>query len=149
MTLDGAVTLERVAAPGNLYRAWEAVRDRAVVDGTPSAAFLAFSRDPAAHLGAIAEELLSGRFRPAPLNRVEIPKRWGGMRQLAISTIRDRVVERAVHQVLEPALDPTFTPWSFGYRPGLGVRDAVAAVIEEREAGGSWALRCDFARCFD
>jgi CRISPR-associated protein Cas1 len=144
-----APSLEGVFEPDNLYRAWELVRDRATLDGTPSAGVAIISRDPAATLVTLAEELGRQTYSPAPLLRVEIPKPAGGVRRLSIPAVRDRIVERAVHQALEPAIDPLLTPWSFGYRAGLGVREAIAAVCEERAEGALWVARCDFADCFD
>jgi RNA-directed DNA polymerase len=46
---------------------------------------------------------------------VEIPKPGGGTRQLGIPTVVDRLVQQAILQVLEPILDPAFSPSSFGF----------------------------------
>ncbi|KXK58998.1 hypothetical protein AWW66_26575 [Micromonospora rosaria] len=83
------------------------------------------------------------------MTRVSIPKPDGGIRSLAIGAIEDRIVERAVLDVLDPVVDPTLSPWSFAYRRGLGVRDAVRALAEARESGLAFVVRCDIDDCFD
>ena len=70
---------------------------------------------------ALGEAIRTGRYRPGPHREVRIPKGPGrGMRTLRIRNVEDRVVERAIVQVVQPFLDPTFAPASFGYRPGAG-----------------------------
>jgi RNA-directed DNA polymerase len=71
-----------------------------------------------AHWAVIKEDLLAGRYEPAPVRGVEIPKPGGGMRQLGIPTVMDRLIQQAMHQVLMPLFDPGFSNWSYGFRPG-------------------------------
>jgi CRISPR-associated protein Cas1 len=115
----------------------------------PSRGLLLFGRDPARNLLQLSEELLGGLFAAGHLRRVDLPKDGGGTRRLEIPTVRDRVVERAIYQVLEPVLDPEFTPMSFAYRRGTGVKDAVAALVAAREEGAGWVVLTDFHECFD
>jgi CRISPR-associated protein Cas1 len=65
-----------------------------------------------------------------------------------VPTVRDRVVERAVLAALTPVIDPWLGPWSFAYRPGLGVSDAVQELARLREQGLTWVARADVADCF-
>ncbi|REH47336.1 reverse transcriptase (RNA-dependent DNA polymerase) [Kutzneria buriramensis] len=77
-----------------------------------------------------------------------IPKAEGGHRVLRVPTVRDRIVERAVLSQLRPHLDPVLGPSSYGFRPGLGVVDAVQALVRLREEGFGWVLRTDLHDCF-
>jgi CRISPR-associated protein Cas1 len=132
-----------------LVDAWQEVRDRAMADGQPDAEVQEFERDALRRLGELAARLATGEWEPEPARRVEIPKASGGVRRLAVPTVADRVVERALLEVLDAVIDPTLLPWSFAYRRGLGVNDAVAALTEARDTGATWVARADIDDCFD
>ena len=84
------------------------------------------------------------RYRPGPHREVEIPKGPGrGMRTLRIRNVEDRVVERAIVQVVQPFLDPMFAAGSFGYRPGRGREHALAYAEAKADANGSWVWVLD------
>jgi CRISPR-associated protein Cas1 len=132
-----------------LREAWDDVHAAARSDGEPLSPGLAdFARDPDSRLAGLAVALAEDRYRPARLARVEIPKADGGVRELHIPPVRDRVLERAVLTLLTPVLDPLLGPASFGYRPGLGVVDAVQEVADLRDDGLVWAVRADVDECF-
>lgn len=80
---------------------------------------------------------------------MEIPKASGGVRVLGVPSLADRIVERALLQVVDAVIDPLLLPWSFAYRRGLGVRDALAALAEARDEGLPWVARADIDDCFD
>ena len=138
-----------VTDPVNLYAAWEAVRAGDMADAIPSVQASRFAADLTGNIARIAEELEGGTYAPGPLQRIDLPKRNGGVRRLRVPSIRDRVAERAVGQVVAPLLDPSLTPWSFAYRAGLGVRDAIRTLAALRDEGAAWVVRGDFADCFD
>ena len=79
------------------------------------------------HKETLIASLRDGSYRPQPVRRADIPKPGGGMRQLGIPTVIDRLVQQAILQVLEPLLDPTFSASSYGFRPGRGAHGALAA----------------------
>ena len=119
-----------------LTRAWERVFKKDSQDGELSSGVERFSEDAEARLAALLAELADGSYRPRTLTRIAIPKK-GGQRFLDIPPVRDRIVERAILEHLTPRLDPLFGCSAYGYRPGLGVADAVAEVVRLREEGCS------------
>ena len=103
----------------------EANRGAPGVDGMRTEALRPYLR---AHWGRLKQELLEGRYRPQPVKRVEIPKPDGGVRELGIPTVVDRFVQQLVLQVMEPLYEPTFSPHSYGFRPGKSARSGGAGV---------------------
>ena len=70
-------------------------------------------------------------------------------RPLAISAIRDRVVQAALKIVLEPVFEVDFLPCSFGFRPGRSAHDALQVVIDEAWRGRRWVVETDIASFLD
>ena len=85
-------------------------------------------------LPKLADELLSGTYRPGMIRRVWIPKS-GGRRGLGIPNVIDRMVQEATLQVLEPLYEPTFHPNSHGFRPDRSCHTAIAQAVEYLEMG--------------
>jgi RNA-directed DNA polymerase len=101
-------------------------------------------------LDELAAELAEGRYRPMPARGVMIPKpgRPDEYRPLAISAVRDRIVQAALKIVLEPVFEADFLPCSFGFRPRRSVHDALQVVIDEAWRGRRWVVETDIASCF-
>ena len=117
------------------------------VDGMTVEQLMPFCRE---HWARIREELLSGRYVPQPVRRVEIPKPGGkGTRMLGIPTVLDRMIQQALVQVMQPIFDPTFSDGSFGFRPGRGAHDAVGRAREHIAAGYRWVVDLDLEKFFD
>lgn len=101
------------------------------------------------HWPTIREQLLSGTYVPLPVKRVEIPKPDGGVRKLGIPTVLDRFIQQAVLQVLQQRWDPTFSPHSYGFRPGRSAHQAVAAAQGFIAAGYRYVVDLDLEKFFD
>ncbi len=147
--------LAEVVAPENLMRAWRQVRRNVQVavrpfsKGMDGVSVTAFERGLDDELGRLGREMRSGDYVPTPVRWVHIPKPGEGRRTIGILAVRDRVAQRAVHQVLAPRLDDLFLPCSYGFRPGRSGSDAVSALNSYRAAGDTWALVADIEGCFD
>lgn len=141
--------LDEVAGEQRLLEAWAEVFRRAGNDTTVTRGVASFARDPARRVAALSRQLAGGTWEPGPVSTVRIPKPSGGDRRLGVPSVADRVVERAVLGVIDPLVDPELLPWSFAYRRGLGVRDAVAALVDARDDGYDAVVRLDVADCFD
>ena len=142
--------LEEVLDPDNLWSAWLAVKANRGAPGIDGIG----TEETAAHLrrhwSGIREKLLAGTYKPAPVRAVRIPKPGGGERGLGIPNTTDRLIQQALHQTLSPVLEPVFSEWSFGYRPGRSAHDAIRAarryVVEEQRR---WVIDIDIEGFFD
>jgi RNA-directed DNA polymerase len=102
------------------------------------------------HWPRIKEALLAGRYEPSPVRRVEIPKPDGkGVRQLGIPTVLDRLIQQALHQVLQPLFDPSFSNRSYGFRPGRDAHQAVRQAQVYVSEGRRWVVDMDLEKFFD
>ena len=97
----------------------------------------------------VRQSLLEGIYRPQPVKRVDIPKPGGGTRQLGVPTVLDRLLQQAVLQVLSPLYEPTFSPHSYGFRPGKSAHQAVDAARGHVASGKKWVVDLDLEKFFD
>ena len=101
-----------------------------------------------AHWLEVPEALESGKYRPKPVRRVEIPKPDGGVRQWGIPTVLDRLIQQAIAQVLTPMFEAVFSPHSYGFRPGRSAHQAVQQARMYIEEGYEWVVDIDIEKFF-
>jgi len=139
---------DRICRGDVLQEAWERVRENrgaAGVDRLTLAAVEDYGVDRM--LRELRRDLQSGRYRPAPARRVEIPKPRGGKRPLGIPTVRDRVAQVAAKLVLEPIFEADFVSCSYGFRPKRSATQA----MERLRTGfieGAFVVEFDIANFF-
>ena len=97
----------------------------------------------------IRTRLLDGSYRPAPVRRAGIPKPGGGVRELGIPTVVDRLIQQALLQVLQPLIDPTFSEHSHGFRPGRSAHGAVLEAEQYVREGYGIVVDVDLEKFFD
>lgn len=140
---------DKVCTERNLWRAWKRVEANAGAPGCDGQTVHAFGADARGQLRQLRQELRAKTYRPRPVRRVLIPKADGGERALGIPCVRDRIVQLAVVQVLEPIYDPQFSRFSHGFRPGKGCQTALKIVDQALRYGYTWVVDLDIRRFFD
>ena len=140
---------ERIISRDNLMAALKRVQSNGGAPGVDGMTVEELPDHLRVHWPSIREKLEAGRYEPSPVKRVEIPKPGKGMRQLGIPTVQDRLIQQAMHQVLSPQFEPTFSEHSYGFRPGRSAHEAVKAAQGHVEAGYKWVVDIDMERFFD
>lgn len=141
--------LERVLERGNLNRAFKRVKQNggaAGIDGMTVEDMLPYLQ---ANREELLESIRGGRYKPKPVRRVEIPKPDGGIRNLGVPTLIDRMVQQALVQVLQPIFEKTFSDSSYGFRPGRNAEQAIKRAKEYYDEGYTQVVDIDLAKYFD
>jgi RNA-directed DNA polymerase len=141
--------MEMVCEPENLNRAYKRVKTNKGSPGVDGMTVQDLGPWLAEHKEVLVASLLDGSYEPQPVQGVEIPKPGGGMRQLGIPTVRDRLVQQAILQVLEPLIDPTFSESSYGFRPKRSAHQALHQASEYVRQGRNMVVDIDLAKFFD
>lgn len=141
--------MARVASLANLTEAVRRVCSNKGAAGVDGMTVRDLKRWFATHWQHLSEQLEQDAYRPQPVLGVQIPKPGGGMRQLGIPTVIDRLVQQALLQVLEPLLDPTFSESSFGFRPKRNAHQALKQACEYVREGRSIVVDLDLEKFFD
>src|SRR3954466_8885025 len=131
-----------------VYEAYKAVKANAGAAGVDRQTIEQFDANLRDNLYKIWNRMSSGSYFPPPVRAVSIPKKNGGQRILGVPTVADRVAQMVVKMVIEPDLDSTFLPDSYGYRPGKSALDAVGAT-RKRCWEYDWVLEFDIKGLFD
>ncbi|WP_086793258.1 CRISPR-associated endonuclease Cas1 [Streptomyces thermovulgaris] len=144
-----AELLHHAASEAVLLNAWREVQENDLEDGKVSPQVAAYSNGILERLAALSRALREGTWEPSPVYAVEIEKRSGGKRLLAVPAVEDRIVERALMEVIDDTIDAVLLPWSYAYRKGLSVADALHDLTQARDDGARWVVRADIKDCFE
>ena len=101
------------------------------------------------NMSQLQTQLLSGGYTPQAVRKVEIPKLTGGVRELGIPTVIDRLVQQAIHQVLSPRYELIFSENSYGFRPHRNAHQAVEQAGKYVSEGRSYVIDLDLEKFFD
>ncbi len=142
--------IDKVYSLENLRRAYKSVKASNGAPGADGQTVQAFGENLEAELKRLHLELKTKTYRPSPVRRVEIPKPDGRTRPLGVPTVRDRVVQQALLNILQPIFEPDFHPSSYGYRPGRSCHQAVAKAERfMNKYGLRYVVDIDLSKCFD
>ena len=126
-----------------LWAAFASLREDAA-PGADGVRWYEYAQDLGANLEDLHARVQSGRYRATPVRRVHIPKPDGQLRPLGVASLEDKIVQRALAEVLNAVFEADFKGFSYGFRPGRkphDALDALAAGICQRKV--SWVLDAD------
>lgn len=142
--------MDKVHALENLERAFARVKANKGSSGVDHQTIEMFEADLKVNLEKIAHALKAGTYRPQAIRRQWIDKPGSKQkRPLGIPTVRDRVIQGALRQVLEPIFERDFAEQSYGFRPGRGCKDALRLVDGLLNQGYTWVVDLDLESYFD
>jgi len=141
--------MEAVVDRGNLKLAYQRVVENKGAAGVDQLAVTELKDHLKRHWPTIRARLLAGTYQPQPVRRVDIAKPQGGVRTLGIPTVVDRLIQQALHQVLQPIFEPTFSEASYGFRPGRNAHQALRQAREYVAQGKRWVVDMDLEKFFD
>ena len=142
--------IDKVSSLANLKSAFAQVKRNEGSAGVDHVTVRMFEAHLEENLQRLSESLRAGSYRPQPIRRVWIPKPGSKeKRPLGIPTVRDRVTQAAVRNVLEPIFERDFAAQSYGFRPGRGTKDALRRVNELLKAGYVHVVDADLQSYFD
>jgi RNA-directed DNA polymerase len=142
--------MDKVWKAENLQSAAQQVRKNKGAAGVDGMSCEAYLKAGPARLERLQDKLQSGRYQPAPVKRVWIPKLGSKeLRPLGVPTVEGRIVETAVRNVIEPIFEHGFAEHSYGFRPGRGAKDALRRVDQLLNAGKVWVIDADLKAYFD
>jgi len=141
--------MEQMLQRENMVEAWRSVKANHGAAGIDGVRIEEFAKHIGPHWATIRTKVLEGRYKPAPVRRVYIPKGNGQQRPLGIPNVLDRVLQQAMLQVLQPQFEPLFSAHSYGFRPGRSAHDAVKAAQRFIAEGKDWVVDMDLKSFFD
>jgi RNA-directed DNA polymerase len=132
----------------SLYNAWKKVKANRGAAGIDRVSWFGFEENLDANLAELSRNLRTLTYQPLPAKFVQIAKASGKTRELGILTIRDRVAQRAVLNVIEPIFEAEMQSCSYAFRPQRNIEMAIQRVIIQRANGDLWTVESDIQNYF-
>lgn len=139
---------EQIVEIKSLYNAWRKVKANRGAAGIDRVSWFGFEENPDANLAELSRNLRTLTYQPLPAKFVQIAKANGKTRELGILTIRDRVAQRAVLDVIEPIFEAEMQDCSYAFRPQRNIEMAIQGVILHRANGDLWTVESDIQNYF-
>lgn len=141
--------LNRILDKDNLNQAFKQVKKNKGAAGVDGMTVEELGSYMAINKEEIISQIRQRKYEPNPVLRVEIPKPNGGVRLLGIPTVKDRLIQQAIAQVLTPIFDRKFSEYSYGFRPKRYAEMAILQTLEFLNEGHDWIVDIDLERFFD
>ena len=141
--------LEEILSRGNMTLAYKRVKANKGASGIDGITVEEIDEYVKAHWVEVREQIRKRKYQPQPVRRVEIPKPNGGVRNLGIPNVIDRIIEQAITQVLTPIAEPHFSENSYGFRPKRRAQQAVIKLLEYLNDGYEYIVDIDLEKFFD
>jgi len=149
MVFQGLAIVDNFLSMENFLQAFANVAAKKGAPGVDGESIEDFRRNLRVNVSQLRDEVANNQYQPLPCKKASIGKGNGEFREIRIPTVRDRIVQHALLNVLHPVVEPSFSEVSFAYRPNLSYIDAVEAVAKWRDAGYRWVLDADITKFFD
>jgi RNA-directed DNA polymerase len=141
--------LERIVDHGNLMRAYKQVASNDGSSGIDKMEIEELRQWLGKHINNLSESILAGTYKVSAVRKVEIPKPNGGKRMLGIPTVKDRLIQQAIHQEMSRYYEPIFSESSYGFRPGKSAHQAIEQASKYIQNGNEWVVDIDLEKFFD
>ena len=141
--------LEKILSRDNMFAALDKVKANKGAGGIDGISVDEIDQYLKENWVDIRDKIRRRKYKPKPVRRVEIPKPNGGVRNLGIPTVVDRVIEQAIVQVLTPIAEPHFSEYSYGFRPNRRAEQAIIKLLEYFNDGYTYIVDIDLEKFFD
>lgn len=141
------LTLEQIFSSEALYDASQQISRKSI--GLDEQSFKEFSKNLRQNLNELQKELFTSTFIPEPLKRIDIPKDGGELRPLGLGSIKDKIVQNALHHALSKYFEKLFSNKSYAYRSGKSVKTAINRSVDFMRNGKTWVLKSDIKSFFE
>lgn len=141
--------LEQILERDNMMTAYKKVKSNGGASGIDGISTKDVRDYLVKNWSGIREQIRQRKYKPQPVRRVEIPKPNGGVRNLGIPNVIDRIIEQAIAQILTPIVEPYFSEYSYGFRPTRCAQQAVIKLLEYFNDGYTYIVDIDLEKFFD